>query len=101
CTPSACKFPVIFHKNAREYIQYSLRFLFHLTKNLTTHLSHNLCAVLTCHILSTCRKQMILFHERILKISGFLQKLLDMTGEFGYNKSVGEFCKKFPKKSMQ
>ena len=45
CTPSACKFPVIFHKNAREYIQYSLRFLFHLTKNLTTHLSHNLCAV--------------------------------------------------------
>ncbi|WP_455522774.1 hypothetical protein, partial [Ruminococcus sp.] len=31
---------------AREYIQYSLRFLFHLTKNLTTHLSHNLCAVL-------------------------------------------------------
>ncbi|MDY3654891.1 MAG: hypothetical protein SO054_01850, partial [Ruminococcus callidus] len=46
CTPSACKFPVIFHKNAREYIQYLLRFLFHLTKNLTTHLSHNLCAVL-------------------------------------------------------
>jgi len=37
---------VIFHKNAREYIQYSLRFLFHLTKNLMTHLSHNLCAVL-------------------------------------------------------
>ena len=46
CTPFACKFPVIFHKNAREYIQYSLRFLFHLTENLTTHLSHNLCAVL-------------------------------------------------------
>ena len=46
CTPSACKFPVIFHKNAREYIKYSLRFLFYLTKNLTTHLSHNLCAVL-------------------------------------------------------
>lgn len=46
CTPSACKFFVIFHKNAREYIKYSLRFLFHLTKNLTTHLSHNLCAVL-------------------------------------------------------
>ena len=46
CTPSACKFPVIFHKNAREYIKYSLRFLFHLTINLTTHLSHKLCAVL-------------------------------------------------------
>ena len=44
CTPSACKFPVIFHKNACEYIKYSLRFLFHLTENLTTHLSHNLCA---------------------------------------------------------
>ena len=50
CTPSACKFPVIFHKNAREYIKYSLRFLFHLTKNLTTHLSHNLCAVLPCFL---------------------------------------------------
>ena len=49
CTPS-CKFPVIFHKNAREYIQYSLRFLLHLTKNLTTHLSHNLCAVLPLRI---------------------------------------------------
>ena len=31
---------------SREYIKYSLRFLFHLTKNLMTHLSHNLCAVL-------------------------------------------------------
>ena len=26
CTPSACKFPVIFHKNAREYIKYSRAF---------------------------------------------------------------------------
>ena len=33
-------------QNAREYSKYSLRFLFHLTINLTTHLSHNLCAVL-------------------------------------------------------
>jgi len=33
-------------QNAREYSKYSLRFLFHLTKNLTTHLSYNLCAVL-------------------------------------------------------
>ena len=54
CTPSACKFPVIFHKNAREYIKYSLRFLFHLTKNLTTHLSHNLCAVLPKIFLADC-----------------------------------------------
>ena len=43
---SDTKQTLIFHKNAREYIKYSLRFLFHLTKNLTTHLSHKLCAVL-------------------------------------------------------
>jgi len=43
---SDTKQTLIFHKNAREYIEHSLRFLFHLTKNLTTHLSHNLCAVL-------------------------------------------------------
>ena len=48
---SDTKQTLIFHKNAREYIQYSLRFLFHLTKNLTTHLSHNLCAVLPKGIL--------------------------------------------------
>ena len=60
CTPSACKFPVIFHKNAREYIQYSLRFLFHLTKNLTTHLSHNLCAVLPWKTLHQARLTVLL-----------------------------------------
>jgi hypothetical protein len=38
-------FSVIFHKNARAYTKYALRFLFHLTKNLTAHLTHNLCAV--------------------------------------------------------
>ena len=54
CTPSACKFPVIFHKNAREYSKYSLRFLLHLTKNLTTHLSHNLCAVLPWQYSAGC-----------------------------------------------
>ena len=43
---SDTKQTLIFHKNAREYIKYSRAFLFHLTKNLTTHLSHNLCAVL-------------------------------------------------------
>ena len=46
CVREDTKQTLIFHKNAREYIKYSLRFLFHLTKNLTTHLSHNLCAVL-------------------------------------------------------
>ena len=64
CTPSACKFPVIFHKNAREYIKYSLRFLFHLTKNLTTHLSHNLCAVLP-RIISN-RAMRVRFSSRII-----------------------------------
>jgi len=39
-------FPSYFTKMLGEYIKYSLRFLFHLTKNLTTHLPHNLCAVL-------------------------------------------------------
>ena len=34
---------------------------------------------------------MIPFRELNLKISGFLQKLLDMTSEFGYNKCKGEF----------
>jgi hypothetical protein len=46
CTSSASIFSVIFHKNARAYTKYALRFLFHLTKNLTAHLTHNLCAVL-------------------------------------------------------
>ena len=74
CTPSACKFPVIFHKNAREYIKYSLRFLFHLTKNLTTHLSHNLCAVLPLQttprkvtafrgVFDKAKKSPLLFHS--------------------------------------
>jgi hypothetical protein len=39
-------FSVIFHKNARAYTKYALRFLFHLTKNLTAHLMLGLCAVL-------------------------------------------------------
>lgn len=34
---------------------------------------------------------MILFRELNLKISGFLQKLLDIASEFGYNKCNGEF----------
>ena len=46
CVREDTKQTLIFHKNAREYSKYSLRFLFHVTKNLTTHLPHNLCAVL-------------------------------------------------------
>jgi len=46
CTPSACKFPVIFHKNAREYIKYSLRFLFHLTKKFNdASVAQSLCGI--------------------------------------------------------
>ena len=63
CTPSACKFPVIFHKNAREYIKYSLRFLFHLTENLTTHLSHNLCAVLPYKKSRLCGQRLLLRND--------------------------------------
>jgi hypothetical protein len=84
CTPSACKFSVIFHKNAREYIQYSLRFLFHLTINLTTHLSHNLCAVLPLIVivyqfyafLSNGRKfgKNVNFSKSILTFSGNVLK---------------------------
>ena len=61
CTPSACKFFVIFHKNAREYIKYSLRFLFHLTKNLTTHLSNNLCAVLPLIVFPSKTRRCLFF----------------------------------------
>lgn len=41
--------------------------------------------------LSMSQKHMIPFRELNLKISGFLQKLLDMTSEFGYTKCNGEF----------
>lgn len=34
---------------------------------------------------------MVPIRELNLKISGFLQKLLDMPREFGYNKCDGEF----------
>ena len=36
----------IFHKNARQYTKYSLRFLFHLPKNFPAHLTHQNYAVL-------------------------------------------------------
>ena len=36
--PSVYIFSVSLHKNAHQYIWYSLRFLFCLTKNLTVHL---------------------------------------------------------------
>jgi len=46
CTPSACRFSVISHKNPLTYGSMPAEFLCNLTKNLTTHLTHNLCAVL-------------------------------------------------------
>ena len=60
---SDTKQTLIFHKNAREYIQYSLRFLFHLTKNLTTHLSHNLCAVLPYKKSRLCGQRWLLRND--------------------------------------
>jgi hypothetical protein len=46
CTPSACIFSVISHKNPLTGDSLPARFLHNLTKNLTAHLTHNLCAVL-------------------------------------------------------
>ena len=45
CTPSACKFPVIFHKNAREYIQYSLRFVSSDEKFDDASVAQSLCGI--------------------------------------------------------
>ncbi len=46
CTSSACIFPVILHRNSLTYDSMSASFLYNLTKNLTAHLPHNLCAAL-------------------------------------------------------
>ena len=98
CTPSACKFPVIFHKNAREYIQYSLRFLFHLTKNLTTHLSHNLCVVLPCvSIITICGKnicQNLLHHFRTMCLN--LRRQGGQSGEGAFPVSLAKKSERVP-----
>ena len=46
CTSSACRFPVILHKISLTYASMPASILYNLTKNLTSHLTHNLCAVL-------------------------------------------------------
>ena len=90
CTPSACKFSVIFHKNAREYIKYSLRFLFHLTKNLTTHLPHNLCAVLPLKIQSgACLPQSCLFVLWFWRVASEFQRTCPQDRQTG--SSIG-YC---------
>ena len=98
CTPSACKFSVIFHKNAREYIQYSLRFLFHLTKNLTTHLSHNLCVVLPCvSIITICGKnicQNLLHHFRTMCLN--LRRQGGQSGEGAFPVSLAKKSERVP-----
>ena len=43
---SACIFSVILHKNPSTYVSMPSEFLYNLTKNLTAHLRHYLCAVL-------------------------------------------------------
>ena len=43
---SACIFSVILHKNPSTYVSMPSKFLYNLTKNLTAHLRHYLCAVL-------------------------------------------------------
>ncbi|MFR0949946.1 MAG: hypothetical protein ACLSFT_04980 [Ruminococcus callidus] len=42
---SACKFPVIFHKNAREYIKYSLRFVSSDEKFDDASVAQSLCGI--------------------------------------------------------
>lgn len=46
CTQSACRFFGISHKNPLTYDSMPAEFLCNLPKNLTTHLTHKLCAVL-------------------------------------------------------
>ena len=46
CTSSACRFSVILHKISLTYASMPASILYNLTKNLTSHLTHNLCAVL-------------------------------------------------------
>ena len=46
CTESACIFSVILHRNPLTYVSMPAKFLYNLTKNLSAHLQHNLCAVL-------------------------------------------------------
>ena len=46
CTESACIFSVILHRNSLTYDSMPAGFLYNLTKNLTAHLQHKLCAVL-------------------------------------------------------
>ena len=43
---SACIFSVILHRNPSTYVSMPSEFLYNLTKNLTAHLRHYLCAVL-------------------------------------------------------
>ena len=46
CTQSACRFSVILPRNPLPYGSMPAEFLRNLPKNLTTHLTHKLCAVL-------------------------------------------------------
>ena len=46
CTQSACRFSVILPRNPLPYGSMPAEFLCNLPKNLTTHLTHKLCAVL-------------------------------------------------------
>ncbi len=43
---SACKFSAILHRNSLLGVSPAASFLYNLTKNLTAHLYHQLCAVL-------------------------------------------------------
>ena len=46
CTESADIFSIILHRNSLTYDSMPAEFLYNLTKNLSAHLQHKLCAVL-------------------------------------------------------
>ena len=50
-------FSVILHRNSLTYVSMPAKFLYNLTKNLSAHLQHNLCAVLpiNCSVRGTIR----------------------------------------------
>ncbi|MBR3629842.1 MAG: hypothetical protein IKN55_05130, partial [Oscillospiraceae bacterium] len=52
---SACIFSVILHRNSLLGASPAASFLYNLTKNLTAHLHHQLCAVLPKRITAALR----------------------------------------------
>ena len=58
CTESANIFSVILHRNPLTYDSMPAEYLYNLTKNLSQHLQHKLCAVLPIHFLTNWGRTM-------------------------------------------